>query len=79
MKKIAVIENGYVRDSQIYSGDPDNINDETDWESDFTDVKCPCQFIGIFEGVSNDEITAKAAECEGIHPGIVTLIGIDGN
>jgi hypothetical protein len=79
MKKIAVIEDGYVRDSQLYTGDPANIGDDTDWENNFIDIKNPCQFVGIFEGETEDEIKRKAAKYEGVHPGIISLINLDGN
>ena len=78
MKMIAIVEDGYVRDSLIYTGDPANIDEGTDWENDFSDVKIPCQYIGIFNGETIDEIKRKAADYEGIHPGTVTLIDMDG-
>ena len=79
MKKIAIIENSYVRDSQIYTGDPEGIDVDPNWQGYFTDVKYPCQFIGIFEGETDSEILRNAAEHEGVYPGVVTLIDIDGH
>jgi len=77
MRKIAVVENGYVRDSQIYTGNPEDIDVDPKWEWNFNDVGNPCQYVGIFEGETDDEITKKAAEYEGVHPGVITLIDID--
>jgi len=78
MKKIAIVEDGYVRDSQIYKGNPEDIDADPDWEDYFTDVKYPCQYIGIFEGETDNEILQIAATHEGVHPGVVTLIDMDG-
>jgi hypothetical protein len=78
MKKIAIVEDSYVRDSQIYTGDPEGIGIDSDWDNFFVDVKYPRQFIGIFEGETENEILRKAAEQGGIHPGVITLITIDG-
>jgi hypothetical protein len=78
MKKVAVVEDSYVRDSQIYTGDPESIDVDPDWENYFVDVRYPRQFIGIFEGETENEILCKAAEQGGIHPGVITLINIDG-
>lgn len=73
--KIAIVEDGYVRDTQIYTGDPEKLNDDNqEWENNFSDSKYPCQYIGIFEGESDDEICKKAAEIEGVHPHIISLI-----
>lgn len=71
--KIAVIEDGYVRDAQIYTGNPDDL-DKEDFENHFTDLKNPCQYIGIFNGANDEDVLKKAAEHEGVHPGIITLI-----
>ena len=76
MKKIAIVEDGYVRDSQIYAGDPANIDEDTGWENDFADIKNPCQYVGIFEGETDDKIKTQAAEHEGVHPSIISLISI---
>ena len=76
MKKIAIIE-GYIRDAQIYTGDPAALDsDDQDWENHYSDLKNPCQYVGIFEGETDDIIIKQAAECEGVHPGIITLIDI---
>ena len=76
MKKIAVIQNGYVRDLQIFTEDPAIIEKDPDWEEKFDDHKYPCQFVGVFEGADENEIIRKAAESEGVHPGVITLIDI---
>jgi len=79
LRKIAVVEDGYVRDTQIYIGDPAALNeDNQDWENDFGDIKYPCQYVGIFEGESDEEIKAAAAAVEGVHPDIISLIEIPG-
>jgi hypothetical protein len=78
MRKIAIVEDGYIRDSQVYVGNPEDINDDTNWEDEFMDVKNPCQYLGIFEGVTPDEIKAKAAEYFGVHPEIISLLDVEG-
>ena len=78
MKKIAIVENGYVRDSQIYTGNPEDIDVNPNWEWNFSDLKNPCQYVGIFEGDTDDEILSKAADFESVHPGIITLIDMNG-
>jgi hypothetical protein len=76
MKKIAIIENGFIRDSQIYTGDPADIDVAPNWEWNFKDLKNPCQYVGIFEGATDEEIIRQAAEYEGVHPDVITLITI---
>ena len=78
MKKIAIVENGFVRDSQIYTGEPNDIDVEPSWEDNFSDFKNPRQYIGIFERKTKKEISEKAAKHEGVHPDIITLIDMDG-
>ena len=73
MRRIAVIEDGYVRDAQIYTGSPNNLDNEN-FEDSFVDLNNVCQYVGLFEGASESEISAKAAETEGVNPGIITLI-----
>ena len=77
MKRTAVIEDGYVRDTQIFTANPDIIEKEPDWENYFKDVKYSCLYIGIFEGSDENEIRKKAAESQGIHPGIISLIPLE--
>jgi len=79
MKKIAIVEDRYVRDLQIYIGDPEGVDIDPDWENNFTDVKYPRHFIGIFEGETDDKVLREAADYEGVHPSVVTLIDIDGD
>ena len=67
MKRIAVIEDGYVRDTQIFSANPEIIGNEPDWEDNFRDVGYPCLYLGIFEGVDETEIKNKAAAYQGVH------------
>ena len=76
MKRIAIVENGYVRDSQIFTADPAIIETDLCWENKFSDLKNPCQYIGIFEGVNEEEILSKAALYEGIHPGVISLVDV---
>ena len=78
MQKIAVIEDGFVRDAQLYIGNPADIEVVPDWENNFVDLKNPCQFVGIFAGETDAEIKRKAAEYEGVHPEVITLINMDG-
>jgi len=78
MKRIALIEDGYVRDVQVFAGNPASIGEEDRvWENEFVDVKYPCLYIGIFGGSDEGEITKKAAECEEVHPDVITLVAID--
>ena len=77
MKKIAIIENDYVRDTQIFTENPDTIQNDPDWIDKFVDVKYPCQYIGIFEGSDENEIRQKAADNFGIHAGIISLISFE--
>lgn len=77
MKCIALIENGYARDTQIFNGTPDGMNNDCDWENNFLDVKYPIHYLGIFEGVTEEEIRDNAADPLGVHPDIITLIPVD--
>jgi len=76
MQKIAVIQEGYVRNLEVFAEDPATIKTDSDWEEKFHDHKCPCQFVGVFEGADENEIKKKAAESEGVHPGVITLLDI---
>lgn len=74
MKRIVVIESDYARDTQIFSGNP---NEEDYIESDsWYDVKYPNLYIGIFEGIDENEIRKKAAKDLGVHESIFTLYEI---
>jgi|GEM_PF-2684656 len=91
MRYIAVVEGGYIRDAQIYFGDPAKIDeadyncaDERDNENSqgcddntFFDLKYPRHFVGVFDGATEDEILRKAADKQGVHPDTITLIPID--
>ena len=74
MKRIVIIEEGYVRDSQIFTADPKIMNEDENWEDNYFDVKHPCQYVGIFEGEDEESIAKKAAEYEGVHPDVLSLI-----
>ena len=73
MKRIAIIENEYIRDTQVFSEDPATIASDPDWMDKFVDVKYPSQYIGIYEGIDDDEIRQKAADNFGVHAGIISL------
>ena len=77
MKRIAIIDCGFVRDTQVFTAPPATIDTDPNWEDSYRDVKCPCQYIGVFKGSDEDEIRRKAAEFEGVHPDVVTLVDID--
>jgi hypothetical protein len=77
MKRIAVIEDGYVRDTQIFKENPGIIEKGEDWDNNSIDVKYPSQYIGIFEGFDENEILKKAADNFGVHPDIISLIPFD--
>lgn len=74
MKRIAIIEDGYIRDSQVFTANPEIIDVDEDWEDNYADLKCPCQYIGLFEGTDENSILQKAADLEGVHPDVITLI-----
>jgi len=76
MKRIAIIEDGFVRDSQVFTADPAIMETDPDWEDNFCDLKYPCHYEGIFEGDSEKEIRSKVAELIGVHPGVITLIEV---
>jgi hypothetical protein len=75
-KRIAVIESRYVRDSQVYGTDPAIIGTDEDSDQLYVDMKNPCQFVGVFEGMDEDDIKTRAAESFGVHPGVISLIEI---
>lgn len=72
MKKIAIISNGFVRDTQVFIGNPKDKN----WENNFSDIKYPRLFVGIFQGSNDKEICAKAAKCANVHCDTITLLDI---
>jgi len=74
MIRIAVIEDGYVRDAQIFTADPAIMETDPDWENNFHDLKYPCQYVGIFVGIDENDIRKQAADHEGVHPDVITLI-----
>jgi len=74
MKRIAIIEDGFARGTQVFAEDPAILNSNLDWEDNFYDLKYPCHYEGIFEGDSEEEIRNKVAERMGVHPGVITLI-----
>ena len=73
MKRIAIIEGSYVRDAQVFNSDPAIIENDPDWDENFSDLSC-CHFIGVFEGGDENEILKKAAARQGVHPDIISLI-----
>jgi len=77
VKQIAVIKDAYIRDTQVLSADPEWAAENLAWDDNFIDVKYPCLYIGIFEGIDETEIKSKAAATLGVHPDIVSLIAID--
>ena len=77
MKRIAVIEGSYVRDTQVYNDDPMYINQDPNWNDNFGDVYKPCQYVGVFEGIDGYEIRCKAAKDFGVHPDIISLIPLE--
>lgn len=75
MKRIVVIESDYARDTQIFSGNP---NEEDYIESDsWYDVKYPNLYIGIFEGIDENEIRKKAAKDFEVHEDVFTLYEVE--
>ena len=74
MKRIAIIEDGYVRDVQLFAANPDIIEKDPRWEDSFRDVKYPCLYLGIFEGASEEEIKNTAAESLEVHADIISLV-----
>jgi DNA-directed RNA polymerase subunit RPC12/RpoP len=76
MKRIAVIEGSYVRDAQVFNADPAIIENDPNWDENFSDLNC-YHFIGIFEGEDENAIYAKAAANQGVHADIISLIDFD--
>ena len=76
MKRIAIIEDGYVRDTQVFTANPDTIDKNPDWENNFGDVKYPCLYVGVHKGKSEAEIRNNVATTLGIHPDIISLVVI---
>ena len=79
MRRIAVIGDGFARDAMLFTGDPATISEDgdiydPDWEDKYVEVKNTCLFVGVFEGASEDEIKKIAAEQEGCHSDIISLI-----
>ncbi|MCL2227923.1 MAG: hypothetical protein FWB97_09945 [Oscillospiraceae bacterium] len=74
MRKIAIIENGFVRDTQVFAADLATLGTDPNWEDYFIDLKNPCHFIGIVEGWNQDDILNRAAELEGVHTDVITLL-----
>ena len=77
VQRIAIIESGYVRDTQVFTADPAIVETDTDWEDHFKDVKNFAHFVGIFEGTDDEDIRNRAAAFEGVHPGVISLIDIE--
>ena len=77
MKRIAVIEDDYVRDTQVFIDDPMYIGQDPKWEESFVDVKRPCQYVGLFEGSDGYEIRCKAADYFGVHRDVIFLIDFE--
>ena len=73
MKRLAIIKNTFVRDTQIYTENPDILEKESDWGNNFADVQYPCLYLGVFEGLNEDEIRKKAADSHGVHPDIISF------
>lgn len=76
MKCVAIIQDRYVRDAQVFSGDPAIMESDPDWESNNCDVKYPSLYVGIYEGTDENAIRDKAAESQGVHRDVITLIKV---
>jgi len=77
MKRIVTIEDGYARDAQVFTGDPKTLESDCDWGNNYADMKYTTQYLGIYDGDSEDEIKSNAAKREGVHPNILTLTDFD--
>lgn len=75
MKRIAIINSQFVRDTQVFTGNP-VVKTIYNPEDQFADLKYPCHFIGIFIGENCKDIKIKAASSLGVDPNIITLIKI---
>ena len=73
MKRIALIRDTFVRDTQIYTENPDVLEKEQDWGNNYADVQSPCLYIGEFKGFDEDEIRKKAADYQGVHPDAISF------
>jgi len=80
MKKIAVINEGFVRDTQVFGDDPalfDGPGEYEDvWDAGSKDYSGSI-FIGIFEGTHEGEIRKKVADKSGLHEDVIVLVDID--
>lgn len=71
MIKIAVMKSEYVRDTQIYTGNPEQVNP---WDSDnWNDVKSPNLYLGIGTGDTEGEIKMVFAAPLGVSPDTIML------
>ena len=77
MKRIAIIEGSYVRDTQVFTEDPRIIEENSDWEDHFADIKYPCQYVGVFEGSDENTIRNRAAFTAGVHPDAISLVDFE--
>lgn len=73
MKRIAIVEENYVRDVQVFTSAPGIIGDNPDLKENFKDAFSGL-YLGIIEGGSEDEIKNKAAGLLGVHQDIISLI-----
>ena len=73
--RIAIIEDGFARDAMLFTEDPAMLDDEdSGWEDHYTEVSYTVLYVGVFTGPNEDDIKRQAAETEGVHPDIITLI-----
>ena len=79
IKRIATIESSYIRDAQINYADPNTDDEDDDCQEEQYRDFFPCHFIGVFEGVDEEDIRNKAAAKEGLHPDMISLMPINGS
>ena len=76
MKRIAIINENYLRDAQVFTASSALYEDDPWSDENYRDFYSN-HFIGIFEGTDEDGICIKAAESMDIHPDAISLIEFD--
>lgn len=74
MRKIVIIDSAYIRDSQIYTGNPNE--EDIALSDEWMDVPHPNLYLGIGEGNNEEDIKINFATSLGIRSEIISLYDI---
>ena len=79
ISRIAIISSGFVRDAQVFQGPLQALEESEDavdtWEKHgYIDIGATDLFVGVFDGISEDEIKSLVIAEWGVHPDAVQLI-----